>query len=228
MAGSTLNQNVVDRALALAGIFQAAHLVQQLARDGRTDPEAFKHSVNSILVTDAEKTEDIYGSLAGVKTGLTLLRDKLSGEAEPLDMELAKYVIAMIQHANRLSNRPELLDAISQGIDTIGEQMKFFEAGEPVQNGIHPNLIEKLAELYSQTISTLVPRIIINGEHGYLSNPAIAAKVRATLFSGIRAAYLWRQLGGRRWHLLFNRRRTIDTASDILEHIRETSPPMLH
>ncbi|HKM37225.1 MAG TPA: DUF489 family protein, partial [Thiopseudomonas sp.] len=32
-----------------------------------------------------------------------------------------------------------------------------------------------------------------------------AAKVRALLFAGIRSARLWRQLGGRRWHLLTKR-----------------------
>jgi len=29
--------------------------------------------------------------------------------------------------------------------------------------------------------------------------------VRILLFAGVRAAFLWRQLGGRRWHMLFKR-----------------------
>ena len=39
----------------------------------------------------------------------------------------------------------------------------------------------------------------------FLQQEATAAKVRALLFAGIRSARLWRQLGGRRWHLLTKR-----------------------
>jgi high frequency lysogenization protein len=33
--------------------------------------------------------------------------------------------------------------------------------------------------------------------------------VRALLLAGIRAAFLWRQLGGRRWKLVLQRRRLL-------------------
>ena len=62
---------------------------------------------------------------------------------------------------------------------------------------------------------------MVNGEHGHLSNPAIAAKVRAALFAGIRSALLWHQLGGSRWHLLFSRKKIADEAARILEDQKE-------
>ena len=83
-------------------------------------------------------------------------------------------------------------------------------------DGVHPLLVEKLAELYSRTISTLTPRIMVSGEHGHLANPAIAARVRAALLAGIRSAVLWRQLGGRRWQLLLRRGRIARAAADLL------------
>ena len=79
-----------------------------------------------------------------------------------------------------------------------------------------PEVIEKIAELYTQTVSTIGPRILVNGEQGYLANTLIAAKVRCALFAGIRAAFLWRQLGGRRWQLLFQRRAIANAAGEIL------------
>jgi high frequency lysogenization protein len=106
-------------------------------------------------------------------------------------------------------------EAIRSGIVTAQTQMKFFASDAPADD-VHPALIEKLAGLYSQTISTLVPRIMVSGEHGHLSNPATAARVRAALFAGIRSAVLWRQLGGRRWRLLFQRARIVHTASEML------------
>jgi high frequency lysogenization protein len=201
--------------LALAGIFQSARLVQQLAREGRTDNEALRASIQSILALDAPDVEAVYGGARGVHLGLELLSTRLSGKTQPSDMEMARYVVALVQLEGSLRRRPAMLDAIRQGIDTARAQMKFFQNDAPAED-VHPLLMEKLAALYSQTISTLTPRIMVSGEHGHLNNPVIAAKVRATLLAGIRSAVLWRQLGGRRWQLLFARGKIARAATELL------------
>ncbi len=215
-----MNSSFTDRTLALAGLFQAARLAQALAHEGRTDASAFVASIQALMLIDAPTTEAVYGGAQGVALGLDLLRNKLGGVTDSGDVEIAKYVISMIHLEGQLRRQPEMQDAIRRGIEAIQSQMKFFEAEE---NGeaVHPRLVEKLAELYSQTISTLTPRIMVNGEHGHLSNPLIAAKVRAVLFAGIRSAFLWRQLGGNRWQLLFSRRKIASEAKQILENLRE-------
>jgi high frequency lysogenization protein len=154
--------------------------------------------------------------------GLDLLRNKLGGVTDTGDVEIAKYVISMIHLESQLRRHPEMQDAIRRGLEAIQSQMKFFEAKE---NGeaVHPRLVEKLAELYSQTISTLTPRIMVDGEHGHLSNPLIAAKVRAALFAGIRSAFLWHQLGGNRWQLLLSRKKIAGEAAKILDGLRVAS-----
>jgi len=50
-----------DPVLALAGIFQSARLVQQLAREGRADTEALRASIQSILALDTPDVETVYG-----------------------------------------------------------------------------------------------------------------------------------------------------------------------
>lgn len=207
-----------DRVLALAGIFQAARLAQQLAREGRTERSAYRASLQSILMIEADDTREVYGGVAGVALGLELLRDKLTGKNEPEDLELAKYVISMLQLEGALRRRPEVAEAIRAGVQAAESQMAFFDASG-ADDEAHPRLIEKLAELYTQTLSTLTPRIIVSGEQGYLSTPLIAAKVRAALFAGVRSAVLWRQLGGNRWQLLFGRSRAVREAERLL---RET------
>jgi high frequency lysogenization protein len=208
-----------DRILALAGLFQAARLAQQLAREGRAEPSTLAASIQSLLIIDAPTTESVYGGTRGVRPGLELLRDKLAGgNTDANDVEIARYVIGMIHLEGQLRRRPEIQDAIRRGIEATREQMKFFEAAENGET-LHPRLVEKLAELYTQTISTLTPRIMVNGEHGHLSNPLIAAKVRAALFAGIRSAFLWHQLGGSRWQLLFSRKKIAGEAASILEDL---------
>jgi len=204
-----------DRVLALAGMFQAARLVQQLAHDGRTERGAYRASIQSVLMIDAGTAREVYGGVHGAALGLKLLRDKLTGETGPNDLELAKYVISMFQLEAALRRRPEVAQAIRAGILAAESQMAFFDA-DTSDDEVHPRLIEKLGELYTQTVSTLTPRIVVNGEQGYLATPLIAAKVRAGLLAGIRSAVLWRQLGGSRWQLLFGRRRIAREAGRLL------------
>ena len=207
------------RTLALAGICQAARLAQDLARRGQTDKAAFAASIQSILRMDAANAPAVYAGEAGVSLGLTLLRDQLHVRAQSTpDMESVRYILSLIQLERALAKRPDMLTRISQGISHTETQMKFFEEKENSTNDpLHPRLVEKLAELYTQTISTLTPRIMVNGEHGNLTHPAIAAGVRAALLAGIRSAVLWRQLGGRRWQLLFMRRNIGAQAAAILK-----------
>lgn len=214
-----------DRVLALAGVFQAARLAQQLAREGRADGEAFRAGAHSVLHLDAASTEAVYGGIGGVQLGLRLLRDKLTGAAEPMDLEMAKYVISLLQLEAALRRRPEVASAIRAGIESATAQMAFFETDDDDRGEeVHPRLTEKLAELYVQTVSTLTPRILVNGDHGYLATPLIAAKVRTALFAGVRSAVLWHQLGGNRWQILFGRRRLSAEAAQILAGNKITEP----
>jgi high frequency lysogenization protein len=215
-----LNPRHPARTLALAAIFQAARLAQDLARRGQGDKAAFAASIHSILRIDAASADAVYGGVAGVRLGLTLLRDRLNAPTDAAEVELVRYILSLIQLQRKLSRRRAMLDQIGAGIRTIEAQMQFFQTADSAgdeRGGVHPRLVEKLAELYSQTISTLPPRIMVSGEHGHLSNPATAAAVRAALFAGIRAAVLWHQLGGRRWQLVFTRRRIAAQAGAMLE-----------
>ena len=210
-----MNASPRDRTLALAGLFQAARLTQQLAREGRAEPQALGASIESLFMINAATTEEVFGGASGVTLGLKFLRDKLSGDTEPGDMEVARYVVSLLHLERQFEKRPEVQDAVQRGLEAAEPQARSpmqTEDNEPISTGA----IEKIAELYTQTVSTLGPRILVNGEQGYLANTLIAAKVRCALFAGIRAGFLWRQLGGRRWQLLFQRRALANAAGEIL------------
>lgn len=209
--------STTSRTLALAGIFQAARLAQQLAREGRAQPRMYLASISSILKMDAPDAQAVFGGIAGAGCGLELLRDKLNPATGPKEVELARYVIGLVQLERRLHHQPAMLAGIRQGVLTAVQQMQFFNQDDATTTTPHPLLIEKLAALYSETISTLTPRIMVTGEHGHLSKPGTAAAVRASLLAGIRAAVLWRQLGGRRWQLLFLRGKIAAEAAALLD-----------
>nr|WP_255210858.1 DUF489 family protein [Methylogaea oryzae] len=78
------------------------------------------------------------------------------------------------------------------------------------------SVVAELAGLYQQTISTLLPKVMVGGEPGYLRQTRNTDHIRALLLAGIRSAVLWRQSGGNRWKLFFQRRRVLDTAVSLL------------
>ena len=54
---------------------------------------------------------------------LELLRTKLAGKTDPGDIEIAKYVLSMIQLEHRMRQQPDMQDAIRRGIEAAQAQM---------------------------------------------------------------------------------------------------------
>ena len=63
----------VENNLALAGVCQSAALVQSLARKGTANDEAVEASLSSILVTDPENPQQVFGKLSNLEVGYKTL-----------------------------------------------------------------------------------------------------------------------------------------------------------
>ena len=131
--------------------------------------------------------------------------------AQPKDLYIAKYVAGVMVLERRLNSAPHILEKIADGIERARNQIEHFSL-------LHDNVIAGLANTYSQTISTLKPRIMVQGEHVYISNPNNANRIRALLLAAIRATVLWRQCGGTRWQLLFQRQSIVNEAKRLMKN----------
>jgi high frequency lysogenization protein len=198
-----------DRTLALAGIFQAVQLVQRTARFGSPNGPSYEPCIKTIFDLDPDSTELVYGGVQGIGRGLKLLRDQLDNQSETRDIELTKYVVQLLHLEKQLSKDRRMQQRLREGIlqiTPLAERTSVTDA----------EVITRLADLYSNTISTLTPRILVSGEQEYLSNPTVANQIRALLLAGIRSAVLWRQRGGTRWKLVFERNKLVSTANELL------------
>ena len=202
-----MSDAIADRTLALGGIFQAALLVQKLARRGRADTGPMQASVKSVLVIDAIDTRSVFGGVDGVKVGLLALRDRMGRRIEADDLELARYVLGLSRLQRKMRREPGRLDALGARLEEI--QRRATEVG--------PDLYRDLASVYTELISQVAPRIMVHGEQGFLSDAAIVDQVRSVLLAGVRAAYLWDQLGGRQWQLLLQRAAYVSSATGWLQ-----------
>lgn len=206
-----MTHTLAERTLALAALFQSAQLVQHVARRGQAANSDLETSIGSLFHIDADSTESIFGSVSALTTGLRALLARLGAGGSSEELEVTRYVVALLHLERKLARHATMRDTLRIGIERIRNQLNYFSP-------THANIIAALGELYQATISTLQPRIMVQGDPTYLADSGRAGQIRALLLAGIRAAVLWRQLGGSRWQLFIGRRRILDTAQRLLQN----------
>jgi high frequency lysogenization protein len=210
-----MKKNVENRAIALAALFQCVEGVRQIAHDGQVDEELFHTCLNSVATENTQSIQDIYDGLCKLKTGFTEMLLQLGSEqmmpdGKQKNMETTRYAINLLHLEKKLDGNPELFKNLLDGITDIQRQLDHFELTDET-------IISHLAEIYSESISQLGPRIMVKGDQDHLGRKENAAKIRALLLAGIRASLLWRQAGGSRWKLLLERGKLQRQASEFLE-----------
>lgn len=217
-----------ERTLALAGVYQASVLTQDLARTGRCDDVVLAASIDSLFTFDASTTIGVFGNVGALTCGLRAVVNRMATQAEITDFELSRYVMSLTQLAARLQRDGATAQRLYDGISSLPEAVRR-PSGTADSNTssdsasdlggretVDIELCQGLADVYSTTISKMSPQVIVHGEHGHLSDTEIVAKVRAVLLAGVRSAWLWHQLGGRKWHLILQKNRYIASAASQL------------
>ena len=199
-----------EQAIAMAAVVQAATLVEQLARTGDVPKEYAEPLLKSLFIQNPKSFDDIYGSASQtIHLGLKTFSTMASGVQAGISPDVTRYTVAILQLENKLKRDRKTFAALGDGIQQASRQAEHFDA-------THENTIAAIAEVYKQTLSTMSFRIHVTGNPTYLQNPQTANKVRALLMAGIRAAILWRQVGGSRWHLLLKRKQYLQEIAQLL------------
>ena len=214
-----------DQTLALAALYQSIQAIDSLAKTGSAPEHTILTCIESLFIFDAPNTESVYGSIVDLKSGLIGLIKQLNGESyladenqpEEIDskkttLHLAQYAIGVMHLQKKLSKNTATLESVTSRLEVAKRQSELFSST------LHSNVLANIADIYSDSISTLAAKIMIQGEQHHLSNPSIVNKIRSLLLAAVRAAILWNQLGGRRWHILFKRNKILQMANSILEN----------
>lgn len=206
------------KTLALAGIFQAASLADSLAWRGHCDPVALEASLNSTLALDSDDPIAIFGSdPRHLRVGLTAVEQTFYQplrHPHPRQGEIVRYALALMYLERKLAASPALLATLRQRLEgTLRQRAHFADIRDPA-------LVRKLAAIYVDTLGTFKFRLQVKGDQRQLNSSSVPDQVRAVLLAGIRAAWLWHRLGGRRWHLIFSRRRVLGEIRKIIKESR--------
>lgn len=199
-----------DATIAFAGTLQVGELVRQTATSGHCSQQAARASLDSVFKMQADSTEDIYGGLGGVRMGLRVLVELFSVGNNQDALISLNYALGLGKLARAVQR-----DQTRQ--DALGREIGLAEAAwRDSEELLDDCVISQLADVYERHISTLPFRLSVAGKPEYLRQTDKVAFVRALLLAGIRSAFLWHQVGGRQWRLLFQRRRMLNQAESLL------------
>ncbi len=198
-----------QRTLAFAGICQAIHQVREIARHGRVDEAMLEATVASILNTDPEQPQDVYGD-SSLEQGYRVIIDQL-GDGQRKDVDLTRYLVGVLALERKLSRKPAALAALAERLSQVKRQTHHFALTDE-------QVLANLASIYADLISPLGARIQVVGNPTHLQRNQNQYRIRTLLLGAVRSAVLWRQLGGKRRQLVLSRKAVVMTAQQALKN----------
>ena len=205
-----LLSRVENRVLALAGIAQCSKLVQDIARRGRASEDAKRETLARIIVFDESDPEI---ALGGIESNALGLADLMVKRADPFLMERVRTITAIVNLERFLCKQPQVIRILRSRLETFAEWLGSSDIDSPTS-------VDELAAIYTETLSHLGPRIMIKGEQSYLEDQRNVNEIRALLLAGVRCAYVFSELGGKKWHLFLNRKSTASIAGQLYPYPR--------
>ncbi|WP_372882072.1 high frequency lysogenization protein HflD [Psychromonas sp.] len=205
--------NIESRCIAFAAICQAAYLIDKIATKGTCpDSAAFDASLHSIMRVESDTPLEIYGSYSALEVGFRSMLEQLDNAGNSRNMQITKYIIGMLTLEKKLNKNKATLSLLGQRINQVQRQLAHFDINDA-------SVLSNLDSIYRDLISTLGPKIQINGSPSCLQQAQTQHKIRALLLAGVRGAVLWRQLGGKRRHLIFSRKAMIHQTKQNLHRV---------
>ena len=200
--------NLEQQVIALAGVAQAARLVDQVSKTGSYPLEFLEPSIHSLFVFDMNTAADIFGGVAGVKLGLNNLSSLLAEQKALENRDIARYVFSLLYLERKFAGNADMMAVVRSRLEHTSFKAEHFASNVN-------NLCHSVSGIYQDTLSQQRFRIKVSGSVQHLQNPQNSDVIRALLLAGIRSAFLWRQLGGHRWTLLFKRKKMLRASQNL-------------
>lgn len=210
-----MSSSLRNKTLALAAVFQAAALTDQLAWRGQAESLPLETLLRGILVFETDDPAVIYGAPSGLVAGLRAMELAFATRNQtPRQAEIVRYALGMSHIERQLARAPDLQAQLRRRLEQAEQQLKHFD-------GITSNsMIGNLGHIYVDTLGTLDFRIQVKGDARQLKTDNMPEQIRAVLLGGVRAAWLWHRLGGRRWQLLYSRGQVLGEIRKIINELK--------
>ncbi|WP_213994700.1 high frequency lysogenization protein HflD [Arsukibacterium sp.] len=204
-----MQSSLSTQIIALAGLSQAIRLLQSLARQNKLEPELYQTTLASIANLNPDTPLAVYGNdLNNIRSGLQTMISQL-GDNATRDVEFTRYLVGVLALERKLNKNRGNMAELGKQLGQLERQLQHFAVTDET-------IVGRLADIYSECISSLGSRIQVYGTPDVLKQTAVQQKVRALLLAAVRAAVLWRQAGGSRLNFIFQRRKLVAAAKHML------------
>ena len=185
-------QELKNETISLGAIYQACNEIKKIAWQGEINNNIIEPLINSVYQTTSEEIEDVFISIKRLNSGLDFLRRQLVGDAFSRDGEVSRYFEAIGILVKNMNKKDDVLNKL---------RTELTRQSMPINEDNLDQHALFLSELYLSTISTVEPRIIVNGDNKYLTDKKNAAMIRSLLLCAIRSYILWQQSGGSKFRI---------------------------
>ena len=192
-----------NETISLGAIYQACNEIKKIAWQGEINNNIIEPLVNSVYQTTSEEIEDVFISIKRLNSGLDFLRRQLVGDAFSRDGEVSRYFEAIGILVKNMNKKDDVLDKL---------RTELTKQSMPINEDNLDQHALFLSELYLSTISTVEPRIIVNGDNKYLTDKKNAAMIRSLLLCAIRSYILWQQSGGSKFRIFIFKKKIAELA----------------
>jgi len=196
-------QELKNETISLGAIYQACNEIKKIAWQGEINNNIIEPLINSVYQTTSEEIEDVFISIKRLNSGLDFLRRQLVGDAFSRDGEVSRYFEAIGILVKNMNKKDDVLNKLR--MELTKQSMSITEDNLD-QHALF------LSELYLNTISTVEPRIIVNGDNKYLTDKKNAAMIRSLLLCAIRSYILWQQSGGSKFRIFLFKKKIAELA----------------
>ena len=186
-------QELKNETISLGAIYQACNEIKKIAWQGEININIIEPLINSVYQITSENIDDIYISVKRLNTGLDFLRRQLVGDVFSRDAEVTRYFEAIGILIKNMNKKEDIFIRLRE---QLAEQTMVVQGDNLDDHALF------LSNLYLNTISTVEPRIIVNGDNKYLTDKKNAAMIRSLLLCAIRSYILWQQSGGSRLRII--------------------------
>ena len=196
-------QELKNETISLGAIYQACNEIKKIAWQGEINNNIIEPLINSVYQTTSEEIEDVFISTKRLNSGLDFLRRQLVGDAFSRDGEVSRYFEAIGILVKNMNKKDEVLNKL---------RIELTKQSMPIKEDNLDQHAVFLSELYLSTISTVEPRIIVNGDNKYLTDKKNAAMIRSLLLCAIRSFILWQQSGGSKFRIFIFKKKIAELA----------------
>ena len=135
-----------EQTLALAGVAQAARIVDQLSRTGTYPIEYLEASLHSLFSFDAENVEGVFGNIQGVKLGLQNLAAGLAPGDDETMGTMMRYFLSILHLEGKFAGRPDLQEVVHNRLQHSSYKAAHFSSQSK-------EICQSVAAVYSDTLA---------------------------------------------------------------------------